>query len=359
MNRATLALAFSFLAASLVAQTADSVIAEAISRKESEKVIAALETGARKLGEPAAKRAVLRFLADYEERIALADHAADHYLEAASAGSGPRDEGLVLDAARCRLSLGDAERANALVSSVLLASFDDAVLARARVYAAWISLSSADDPRPALSQIRSYADQAAFAAYEPALLFTLWWSDSDASSRDRLVARHPASPEAAVARGEMGIAPVSFWYLMPRDARSIAAFAAKGSAQVTAPKPAQVTVPEPADAVASGDGVASGDAVASGDGVTSGDAVASADAVASGDDHPRPTWHQIGFFRQRDYADELVAKLRAKGFEPIIRNEKRPSGTVYFAVLVPEDPRGQVGPRLKDAGFESFPLFEK
>lgn len=353
MNRAILALAFSFLAASLVAQTADSVIAEAISRKESEKVIAALETGARKLGEPAAKRAVLRFLADYEERIALADRAADHYLEAASAGSGPRDEGLVLDAARCRLSLGDAERANALVSSVLLASFDDAVLARARVYAAWISLASADDPRPALSQIRSYADQAAFAAYEPALLFTLWWSDSDASARDRLVARHPASLEAAVARGEMSIAPVSFWYLMPRDARSIAAFAAKGSAQGAAPKPAQVTVPEPADAVTSGD------AVASGDGVTSGDAVASADAVASGDDHPRPTWHQIGFFRQRDYADELVAKLRAKGFEPIIRNEKRPSGTVYFAVLVPEDPRGQVGPRLKDAGFESFPLFEK
>jgi hypothetical protein len=201
VNRATLALAFSLLAASLAAQTADSVIAEAISRKESEKVIAALESGARKLGEPASKRAVLRFLADYEERLALADRAADHYLEAASSGAGSRDEGLVLDAARCRLSLGDAERANALVSSVLLASFDDAVLARARVYAAWISLSSAEDPRPALSQIRSYADQPAFAAYEPALLFTLWWSDSDASARDRLLARHPASPEAAVARG--------------------------------------------------------------------------------------------------------------------------------------------------------------
>jgi len=351
VNRATLALAFSLLAASLAAQTADSVIAEAISRKESEKVIAALESGARKLGEPASKRAVLRFLADYEERLALADRAADHYLEAASSGAGSRDEGLVLDAARCRLSLGDAERANALVSSVLLASFDDAVLARARVYAAWISLSSAEDPRPALSQIRSYADQPAFAAYEPALLFTLWWSDSDASARDRLLARHPASPEAAVARGEMGIAPISFWYLMPRDARSIAAFAAKGSAKSVVSKSAPVS--EPADTKVSGDTKASGDdkAVA--------DAKVSADALTSGDEHPRPTWHQLGFFRQRDYADELVAKLRAKGFEPIVRNEKRPSGTVYFAVLVPEDPRGEVGPRLKDAGFESFPLFEK
>jgi len=351
VNRATLALAFSLLAASLAAQTADSVIAEAISRKESEKVIAALESGARKLGEPASKRAVLRFLADYEERLALADRAADHYLEAASSGAGSRDEGLVLDAARCRLSLGDAERANALVSSVLLASFDDAVLARARVYAAWISLSSAEDPRPALSQIRSYADQPAFAAYEPALLFTLWWSDSDASAPARLLARHPASPEAAVARGEMGIAPISFWYLMPRDARSIAAFAAKGSAKSVVSKSAPVS--EPADTKVSGDTKASGDdkAVA--------DAKVSADALTSGDEHPRPTWHQLGFFRQRDYADELVAKLRAKGFEPIVRNEKRPSGTVYFAVLVPEDPRGEVGPRLKDAGFESFPLFEK
>jgi cell division septation protein DedD len=357
VNRATLALAFSLLAASLAAQTADSVIAEAISRKESEKVIAALESGARKLGDPASKRAVLRFLADYEERLALADRAADHYLEAASSGAGSRDEGLVLDAARCRLSLGDAERANALVSSVLLASFDDAVLARARVYAAWISLSSAEDPRPALSQIRSYADQPAFAAYEPALLFTLWWSDSDASARDRLLARHPASPEAAVARGEMGIAPISFWYLMPRDARSIAAFAAKGSAKSTASKSAPVS--EPADAKASGDAKAPADAKASGNATVVADATASADALTSGDEHPRPTWHQLGFFRQRDYAEELVAKLRAKGFEPIIRNEKRPSGTVYFAVLVPEDPRGEVGPRLKDAGFESFPLFEK
>jgi cell division protein FtsN len=67
-----------------------------------------------------------------------------------------------------------------------------------------------------------------------------------------------------------------------------------------------------------------------------------------------PAWQQVGFYRSREYAEELVLRLKQKGFEPVIRSETRPSGTVYHAVLVPEDSGRTMGARLKDAGFESY-----
>ena len=64
-------------------------------------------------------------------------------------------------------------------------------------------------------------------------------------------------------------------------------------------------------------------------------------------------WQQVGFFRNREYADELVAKLDKLGFHPVVRTETRPSGNSYYVVLVPEDRSRTAEGKLKDAGFES------
>jgi cell division protein FtsN len=69
-------------------------------------------------------------------------------------------------------------------------------------------------------------------------------------------------------------------------------------------------------------------------------------------------WQQTGFFKNREYAEDLSGKLEKLGFKPVIREEKRPSGTIYFSVLVPEDADRTAEKRLKDAGFESYLLID-
>lgn len=322
-------------------------IAAAFALNDRAKIIAALEAGAAKQTLVTDKKAVLAELASYEERLGLASAAADHYAAAASADPANRDDALLLDAARACLASNDAERADGYVRTVLLTCFDDGLLARSRVYAAWIELSSGD-ATTALSLIRALAQAKSYEAYAPELLFTLWWAAGDASSRDQLIASYPASPEAAVASGTMNIAPAPFWYLMGRNQDSVATFAREGAKNL--PKPLSA-------------GTATTAAPATGATTTTAPTTAATTAVTTAPTTAAPAtatpakngeWQQVGFFKNREYADDLAGRLSKLGFAPVVRGDKRPSGTVYFAVLVPEDGKGSVAARLKDAGFESY-----
>lgn len=336
-------------------------VAAAFALSDRAKIIQALEAGAAKQTSVADKKAVLAELASYEERLGLVSAAADHYAAAASADPANRDDALLLDAARACLASNDTERADGYVRTVLLSGFDDGLLARSRVYAAWIELSSGD-AASALSLIRTLSQAKSFDAYAPELLFTLWWAAGDAASRDRLIASYPASPEAAVASGTMNIAPAPFWYLMGRNQDSVATFAREGAKNL--PKPitggnassgtvqsaqsAQSASPAGSSVVDTSATTTHAATATSADATTT---VAATTAVAT---PKNGEWQQVGFFKNREYADELVARLVKLGFAPVVRGDKRPSGTVYFAVLVPEDGSRTVAARLKDAGFESY-----
>jgi hypothetical protein len=272
----------------------------------------------------------------------------------------------LLDAARCALSSGDLDQANGLVRAVLVSSFDDAVLLRARVYAVWIQLASGDRAA-ALSQLRTFSGNPLFSSYTPALLFTLWWADGDEAAKKKLLDSFAGCPEAAVARGDMSLGANPFWFLMGRNEARVSTFADAGNAALakdslavpqknaaevdkpssSAKLPASAASSAPADPVPA---VVPSSTIANSG--TNGQPVVET-ALASG-----KRWQQVGFFKNREYADELVGKLVKLGFFPIMRNEKRPSGTVYFSVLVPEDDSGSIGNRLKDAGFETFLLIE-
>ena len=68
-------------------------------------------------------------------------------------------------------------------------------------------------------------------------------------------------------------------------------------------------------------------------------------------------YYQLGFYKTKQYAERLAEELQKKQFRPIIKEETRPSGTVYFAVLIEENAAGDIMLRLKDAGYEAFPVF--
>ncbi len=322
----------------------------ALARPDPASAIAALESALASLSSPADRVYILKTAASLEERTGRLASALERYKAAATAGPS-RDDSLLLDAARCALALNDPVAADALVRSVLQTSFDGPANLRARVYSAWIQLGAGNRPE-ALSLIRSFAANPACAEYAPALLFTLWWSDGDAAARSSLLSSWPRSFEAACVRGEAAVGPSSFWYLMGRNAEGVASFARAGSAglaetlkaasvdatdQPAAPvKPAAPAVAPPTDSKTAAPQKTPETPATAGKGL----------------------WQQIGFFRNREYADELVERLKKRGFEPVIREVVRPSGTRYHTVLVPEDEAGSAGKRLKNEGFESYLVTE-
>jgi len=348
------------LANAALSSSAKAVIERAFILKDRAKIAQALETGAAKQSVPADKKGILAALASYEERIGAPDAAARHYAAAATADPAARDDSLLLDAARASLAANDTDAADGYVRTVLLTGLDDRLLARSRVYAAWISLAKGNDPQ-SLSLIRTLAQGKAFAEYAPALLFTLWWADGDAASRDALIATYPASPEAAVASGSMSLAPAPFWYLMGRNQGAVASFAQEGTKNLPKPQSSASNPESSGSASAAASGSTGAPGAASGPNATRATAVTGS-TVATSSTEPRVVasdsvsgvWQQVGFFKSRENADDLVARLEKLGFKPIVRSDKRPSGTVYFAVLVPEDKNRTVAGRLKDSGFESY-----
>jgi len=331
-------------AASAPSQAAQQAVASAFALTDSVKVIASLVSQAPKASSPADKKLILSALADYEERLGLFTDARKHFNEAAFADPSGRDDGYILDAARCALVSGDTEQAEGLVRAILLTSFSDPMLVRARAYSAWIQLA-AGDAADALPQIRSCAANTAFADYAPALLFTLWWSDNDSAAKIRLLSDFSTSPEASIVRGEIRLSPAPFWYLMVRNGTLVADFAREGNAAL--------------GNSASPSGTQSSTAGTSPDSVTpSASATATSSVQASPAVQAGTVWQQTGFFKNRDNAEELKGNLEKLGFKPVIREEKRPSGTIYFSVLVPEDAARTAEKRLKNAGFESYLLLD-
>ena len=313
--------------ASAVSPEIQKLVGRAFSEKNTSDIEDILKKAVDRAKDPADKKYVYTVLASLNERSGNPAVAGTQYREAALAISGLRDDSLYLDAVRCLLASNDTEQAGAMVREVLLSSFDERILIRARVYSAWIQLASGERDQ-ALQLLRSYAANTQFEPFIPAVLFTLWWSAGDLAAVQTLESRYPASPEAAVVRGEVSASPSSFWYLMTRDGMPVFALADKDDTPDTGNAPqTRETTPEQSSSRTESPRAESGIS-------------------------PGSSWQQTGFFKNRENAESLATVLRQRGFSPVVREEKRPSGTVYYAVLVPDD--GTAAKRLKDAGFESY-----
>jgi len=260
-----------------------------------------------------AKVQALTLLADYEEHNGNYSNAASCYRQAAGFNTSDKKTALLLDAVRALLCGGSLDSARSLLSEIAAAlpvSDEDPYYRRAAVYDTWRLLAEERADR-AVPLITAYTKKKSFSEYHSALLFTLWWINDDEDAKQRLLKEYPAGMEAAAVNGTVTVQPSTFWYLMPRS----------GLAQ---------------QAIAGG----------------------SASKIAAVSETPlKPSYYQLGFYKTKKYAEALAADLQKKHFTPIIKEETRPSGTVYFAVLVKENAAGDMGLRLKDAGYEAFPIF--
>lgn len=277
-------------------------------------------------------RSLYAFAGSLQEQLGLYDQAIHSYAAAAAIG-GASAEGmpalssaeLVLNAVRCALSSGNYEQADSFLNSAVKNSTDPRISSYVKLYEAWSMLcraSNEDETKAATMLLESYAEMPETETVRAQSLLTLFYITGDQKWKTKLESQYPDSPETAIAQGSISVLPAPFWYFVPRTDAALTE-----SARIAqAAKPAS----EPAPAAGSAD---------------------------SGRTEKAGSW-QLGFFRSEANAQSLAQRLSAGGFTPAIREVKRSSGTVYYAVVVAENTEGTMGMLLKDAGFECYPLFE-
>ena len=295
-----------------------------------------------------AKVQALMLLADYEQHNGNYSNAADCYRRAAEFVTTDQKTALLLDAVRVLLCGGSMDSARSLLSEIAAAlpvSDEDPYYRRAAVYDTWRLLAE-DRADRAVPLITAYTKKKAFSEYHPALLFTLWWVNGDEDAKQRLLKEYPAGMEAAAVNGTVTVQPSTFWYLMPRSG-----LAQKPAAGSTASKTSTVS-----KTGTSSEAIKASPQSSAASKTEAASAQPSKPAAGS-ETQAKPSYYQLGFYKTKKYAEALATDLQKKHFTPIIKEEMRPSGTVYFAVLVKENAAGDMGLRLKDAGYEAFPIF--
>ncbi len=289
-----------------------------------------------------AKVQALTLLADYEQHNGNYSNAADCYRQAAGFDTTDKKTALLLDAVRALLCGGSLDSARSMLSEIAAAlpvSDEDPYYRRAAVYDTWRLLAE-DRADRAVPLITAYTKKKSFSEYHPALLFTLWWVNGDEDAKQRLLKEYPAGMEAAAVNGTVTVQPSTFWYLMPRS--GLAQKSAAGSTASKTSASSEATKAAPQSSAAS---------------KAEATPAQSSKPAAGSETQSKPSYYQLGFYKTKKYAEALAADLQKKHFTPIIKEETRPSGTVYFAVLVKENAAGDMGLRLKDAGYEAFPIF--
>ncbi|MFP3089214.1 SPOR domain-containing protein [Treponema sp. TIM-1] len=265
-------------------------------------------------GIPAAERqGIMIRLAGLFRLLGDLESAARIWTEAAVADPGRRDDGALLEGARCFAALGELDKADVQVQKVLLTAQDAGILRNARCLGAQIRSFRSGD----VSILTALTDDPEYRDYKAALYYTQWKVSGDDRYKARLLAECPGSPEARILGNDGGVvraAPMVWWFLFPgRDAVTLAA--------PVVPAAPKALDPAPEDA---------GTAVVL----------------------------QTGLFSREENARALVERLRRAGFQAGI-TRRGVKGVEYWAVTVPAgNDMGRTIIHLKDAGFESFPVFQ-
>lgn len=301
------------------------------------------------LGECATKadqRSLLYFMGTMQEQLGLYTDASASYAKAAGIAAGDAagmarisTEELVIAAVRCCLCAGDHDTADSYLASSVRQSKNENILALANLYGVWSSLckaSSINETKDSLVLLQAYSSMDSMKSVRPQILFTLWYLTNDASYSNRLKKEYPDSAETAIVKGNIQIASVPFWYFVPR-----------GEIEFEAPStPAATKIPVSTDRSTVPSDVPS---------VTKD---ISAPVVSGKSEYERPKKsgkkQQLGLFKKRENAIELIEKARRKNFDAYCYTEVRSSGTKYYIVVVDENSSRTMGKKLKDSGFDCY-----
>ncbi|MDR0637263.1 MAG: SPOR domain-containing protein [Treponema sp.] len=250
------------------------------------------------------------------------EKAAAAWTDAAFAEPGKRDDDALLEAAYCFIAIGEMEKAEASIKTVLLTGTNSAALFRARYLTAQLQAFRASET----ALLVNLAHDANYERYKPAIYYTIWTVSHDERYKAQLLLEYPGSPEALIVKGDPSAVATdsAMWLLFP--ARELVSV---GSAAPTASE----TTPRPTLSPSAQPGPTSAQPALS----------------------PSSTVLQTGLFSVELNARAQIVQLNAAGFQALLQ-ERTVNGRQYWAVLVvPGADAEQTMRQLKQKGFDSFP----
>jgi cell division septation protein DedD len=302
----------------------------------------------------AERRDALRRLARLQEISGNMEGAAAFWIRAASEGEG-RDDGALLRGAQALAAMGEWEKAGEAAKTLLLSAGNREILLEARLLGAQIEGFRSGNG----SVLVSLLDNRDYESLKPAVYYTLWKIQGDEAWKNRLLAECPRSPEGRIAAGDtaaVSALPRAMWLLLPGRAGfstvtpgpAAAAAVSAGAAVPGRPSPAETGSPAGAGAPAAAPAFSTPAADTAPAPVPAAPPARNAEKPAA--------LLQTGLFGREANAGAMAERLRNAGFRPAV-SRRTVNGTGYWAVTVePEQDMRQTILRLRDAGFESFPV---
>jgi hypothetical protein len=272
--------------------------------------------------------------------------AAASWASAASAEAGKTDAAALVQSACCLAFIGEWEKAGAALGRAIPALSSGETLLRARYLEACVKAWNSSDA----SALVSLAENSEFAGLKPSVYYTLWkivagkpiaspaWGTAE-TWKSRLIAEFPKSPEARIAAAET-----------PGNGQTPSVITAKpGPLWIFLPGRAAVTV---SDTIAAAPVPGASVAVPAQPPAAS---AVTVEAPSTGGSSAKAL--QTGLFSRDANAQAHSERLKSAGFSSAV-SRRMVNGAEYWVVTVPpgQDVNKTIM-ELKNAGFESFPVF--
>jgi tetratricopeptide (TPR) repeat protein len=276
------------------------------------------------------------------------EDAASAWENAAYADPKSRDDPALLESAECYVSMGEWEKADAIVKLLLLTARGDKSISKRTIYLNGQIEAFHYGNTAALDAI---ADDKEYSGFSPAIYYTLWQVSAREQYKAKLLSRFPDSPEAYSIMSSGGALRVSAfpsagWLLFPGREKFNA-----GPAKFVPPAQTPVKTdsrPTQQPAVPRTNSSTPPVQAAAG-------AALSQNSRADGRTGSRLI--QAGLYKNKGNANLQLNRLKAAGFNAGI-SSRTVSGEAYWTVSIriPSDStQKDTIQRLKEHGFDAFP----
>ena len=279
-------------------------------------------------------------LAVCQEFAGLYSEASESYISCSRLVSDQeKKDSYILKASRCFLSCGDAEKTDELLTSIASTARTGKNAPLLKLYAAWSWISKCntfEETHEPIVILKSYLKMDSMKSVKKEILFTLWYITLDENYSTILKNEFPESLETSILLGKTDFSPLPFWYFSARkdvplqNNSETKIEVAKQEKEVENPKP-ETTKTEPENTSAKDD--------------------------KNAPEKQEVFTYQLGFYSSKENAQNLVNRCKEKNISAQIQQVTRPSGNVYFAVIV-KSTDSQIGTIIKNSGFECYPIFE-
>jgi hypothetical protein len=229
----------------------------------------------------------------------------------------------LLERGRLLISLGEYEKALESLAAIFTGNYAKDLLLEARFLIAQLEAFFYGNLRP-LSTLTNDAD---FSEYHRLIYYTLWKIEQSPAWKALLTKDFPLSPEAKIANNASGAdskalpAQTPLWILFPgRENLDLIASTPSATPQAAPAQTAAVPAPATPQAV-------NGSTVL-----------------------------QTGLFSREENARALSEKITKAGFQSVVQTRQQNGGTYWVVYVISGPDINAMIKKLKDAGFESFPV---